>query len=306
MGAERRLENRRMKITRKMELACLDTGRYFTGATEDVSDSGIRACMDHSPKPGSGVMVRLFWDEKKKPVETFGRVAWSSPLPAGSGIEVGLMLGADSNIRSANKSRQPTQYHRCRPSVRPQRTTARNRTSVSTPLENACVQDDSNSIENKRTLAAILSPIQSRVIPVSSAVALSRGESFEVDIQGKRTWAKITAAGEIGIDGQMKIILELKDRRLWKRANGSPGAARPVSSSHGRRTSETRASFALSVFTWKQLPLGARAKIVKMVDALGSLGAFARRQRTLVKIAKRFSQLKRRVLSTLQGSSYSR
>ncbi|MBN2717229.1 MAG: PilZ domain-containing protein [Deltaproteobacteria bacterium] len=216
MGAERRLENRRMKVTKRMEVSCLDTGRYFIGETEDVSDSGIRACLDRSPSPGASVMVRLFWDDSQTPVETFGRVAWSSPIPAGEGIEVGLMLGAESNIsdKRKQKKRPPTRYHRRASQNFPDISEKQTVASIAT----AWHASDDQSIETRKTLAAISSPLQSRVVPVASVVALSPGESFEVDYCGTNTWARIIQAGEIDACGNLQLSIEIKNQRLWKKS----------------------------------------------------------------------------------------
>ncbi len=95
MLAEKRIETKRSKIKRGMELNCLDTGTLYKGETFDVSDGGLKAHLDGAPAPGSNVMVKLFWDDVQKPVESFGTVAWTTPLPAGKGLDVGLMLGID-------------------------------------------------------------------------------------------------------------------------------------------------------------------------------------------------------------------
>ncbi|MBN2525684.1 MAG: PilZ domain-containing protein [Deltaproteobacteria bacterium] len=235
MATERRLENKRTKITRKMEIACLDTGRYFIGETEDVSDSGIRACINSSPLPGASVMVRLFWDNTEVPVETFGRVAWASKLPVGEGIEVGLMLDAERDLYGKRKrgKRPPTRYHNLRGASgsilddRHVQTTRECKLSMANCDWNA---SGSYSIENKKTLAAVVSPHRSRVVPVSSLVALAKGESFEVSYQGHRTWAKIETTGVIDGNGRLNLQLQIKNRRLWQQPslieNGAPTESR--------------------------------------------------------------------------------
>jgi hypothetical protein len=219
MGTERRLENKRTRITKRMELSCLDTGRHFIGETADVSDSGIRACLNRSPQPGSSVLVKLFWDEQKKPVETFGRVAWTSPVPAGDGIEVGLMLGADSDVYGVKpeKKRATTRYHRYRPSSVSDVTGNPTRVHHYPPMEGNWSNSDSDAIETGNTVASIATSVRSRIVPVLSTIELSKGESFEVTYQGKRTWAKINAADIIDVDGQMRITLDIKDRKLWQK-----------------------------------------------------------------------------------------
>lgn len=220
MSAERRLENKRMKVAKRMEVSCLETGTNFTGETEDVSDSGIRAYLDRSPKAGANVMVKLFWDDDQNPVETFGRVAWSTPVPIGEGIEVGLMLGAEGDVygkKEKKKKRTVTRYHKYRP------TNASNATQY-VPFEAEWSAYD-ESIENKKTVAAIPQPVQPIVSQESEPVVLVVGESFRVSLRGRETWAKIDTADAIDNKGQIQLTLQIKDKHLWKRVKSDADVA---------------------------------------------------------------------------------
>ncbi|MBN2341963.1 MAG: PilZ domain-containing protein [Deltaproteobacteria bacterium] len=216
MGAERRLENKRMKVAKRMEVSCLETGTSFVGETEDVSDSGIRAYLNKSPRTGAGVMVKLYWDDEQQPVETFGRVAWAAPMPAGDGIEVGFMLGAEGDVygkKEKQKKRAATRYHKFKPT----------NTRQYIPFQEDWRAYDDDSIENKKTLAAIPTPSASSkpVAPISLSapepILLLNGESFKVLFQGRETWAKIADTEEISSKGEMHLTLQIKDKRLWKK-----------------------------------------------------------------------------------------
>lgn len=217
MDTERRLENKRMRVAKRMELSCLETGIRYLGATEDVSDSGIRALLNNSPKDGSNVMVKLFWDEEKNPVESFGRVAWSAPMPVGDGIEVGLMIGAEYDVygkkkkirRSVTRHQYPQRYKKNRQHVYPNN------------------QFDYQSIEHNQTVAAI--PIQAcpkRTTDAHPVINLRTGENIEVSYFGQKTWARISQMNSITTQGEIHLTVRLKNQLLWKK--DEPGHKPPT------------------------------------------------------------------------------
>lgn len=192
MHSERRLENKRMKVARQVELNCLDSGLCFNGETADMSDGGIRAHMERAPKPGSNILVRLFWDDEE-PVESFGRVAWTTPLPAGGGINVGVMLGARDNDASRE---QPVK-----------RTASR-----------VVSRGVGDNFETKQTIAAL--PIPELLAPRSIAVRV--GTDLRVSMNGEEGEASILEVGNVTPEGVLTLKLQLQSPALVLLAGNEP------------------------------------------------------------------------------------
>jgi hypothetical protein len=95
-GATRRAHER-IDVNRPVELAELDDYGAVVGYTRDLSEKGLRARFDITPQTSANVLVRLFLEEGKEPVEKRGKVIWAAPDIYGDGTEVGLRLVAGSD-----------------------------------------------------------------------------------------------------------------------------------------------------------------------------------------------------------------
>lgn len=89
---ERRLESKRMEIEKAIELVGRDGSSLFAGTTENFSDEGIGARFEGVPEMDSEVLLRIFWDTEKAPIEQAARVVWSDEDNSGH-ARVGLKVG---------------------------------------------------------------------------------------------------------------------------------------------------------------------------------------------------------------------
>jgi hypothetical protein len=92
MSADSRRAAKRIDVNRPVELAELDEYGAVVGYTQNLSEGGVRARFDVTPETDTSVLVRLFLEDDKEPVEKRGRVVWSAPDIYGDGTEVGLRL----------------------------------------------------------------------------------------------------------------------------------------------------------------------------------------------------------------------
>lgn len=92
MSGEARRAHKRIDVNRPVELAELDEYGAVVGYTQDLSEGGVRARFDVTPRASANVLVRLFLEEGANPVEKRGKVVWSAPDIYGDGTEVGLRL----------------------------------------------------------------------------------------------------------------------------------------------------------------------------------------------------------------------
>jgi hypothetical protein len=92
MSADSRRAAKRIDVNRPVELAELDEYGAVVGYTQNLSEGGVRARFDVTPKADANVLVRLFLEDDREPVERRGRVVWSAPDIYGDGTEVGLRL----------------------------------------------------------------------------------------------------------------------------------------------------------------------------------------------------------------------
>lgn len=92
MSGEVRRAHGRIDVSRPVELAELDEYGAVVGYTQNLSEGGVRARFDVTPRTSANVLVRLFLEEGAEPLEKRGRVVWSAPDIYGDGTEVGLRL----------------------------------------------------------------------------------------------------------------------------------------------------------------------------------------------------------------------
>ncbi|MBW2276535.1 MAG: PilZ domain-containing protein [Deltaproteobacteria bacterium] len=92
MSGEARRANKRIDVSRPVELAELDEFGAVVGYTQNLSEDGVRARFDVSPEPSANVLVRLFLEDGAEPLERRGRVVWAAPDIYGDGTDVGLRL----------------------------------------------------------------------------------------------------------------------------------------------------------------------------------------------------------------------
>ena len=93
MLAERRTEQKRIDVSRPVEILDRGGAPLTEGFTRDLSEGGLRARLDAlGPDAAANVIVRVFLVDGRAPVEQPARVAWCAPDLYGEGAEVGLQL----------------------------------------------------------------------------------------------------------------------------------------------------------------------------------------------------------------------
>ncbi|MBN2802013.1 MAG: PilZ domain-containing protein [Deltaproteobacteria bacterium] len=191
METEKRIEKKRSKVSRELVLNCLDSGMQYKGFTSDVSDGGLRASLNGAPPPGSNVMVKLIWDEKQKPVESFGTVAWTNELPPGKGIHVGLMLGMDP----------PKQKPRKRP-------------------DSLAKSRHNEELSFKKTIAVkslfANNPVANKIVAnkiVDRKIFLKEGKKVTLHMGLTEEESRIFEIGDIQDDGTINVTFKLLDKK---------------------------------------------------------------------------------------------
>ncbi len=94
MYEERRLEEKRMAIEKSIEVIGSDGEPFCSGRTDNLSDAGIGAYFNGMPALDSEVLLRIFWDSGRTPVEQSARVIWSEADDSG-GARVGLKVASE-------------------------------------------------------------------------------------------------------------------------------------------------------------------------------------------------------------------
>ncbi len=101
MEMERREESKRMHIEKRVSLYIPGKKKAYQGVTRNMSDAGICAGFKKLPKDGEDVLLHVFWQEDKPPIEQAARLVWTSPAMPDGIARVGLRLKDEPMGRSA-------------------------------------------------------------------------------------------------------------------------------------------------------------------------------------------------------------
>jgi hypothetical protein len=99
---ERRSEPKRMNIEKRVALFVPGKDIAYSGFSADMSDAGMCADFQKLPKEGEDVVLQVFWQEDKPPIEQAASVVWRERSLADGSIRAGLkMKDAPSGRTSA-------------------------------------------------------------------------------------------------------------------------------------------------------------------------------------------------------------
>jgi Tfp pilus assembly protein PilZ len=104
MQVEHRSKEKRIEISRPVEIVDNELGANIQGYTKNLSNRGMRARFDEIPKIGDFITLEIALAEDANPVETKGEVIWCAPDIYGTGAEVGLRFLDESNPEDKDKT----------------------------------------------------------------------------------------------------------------------------------------------------------------------------------------------------------
>ncbi len=108
MQAEQRCDEKRIEISRPIEVLDPSVGLGVSGYTRDLSASGIRARVEVAPSPGDLVQLEIDLADGTSPLATQGEVIWCAPDIYGDGAEVGLRFLSSSEGEESEQKAQET------------------------------------------------------------------------------------------------------------------------------------------------------------------------------------------------------
>jgi hypothetical protein len=107
MDMERRGEPKRMNIEKRVALLVPGKDIAYPGYSQDMSDAGLCADFQKLPKEGEDVVLQVFWQEDRPPIEQEASVVWSERSSSDGLIRAGLkMKDAPSGRTSAVVSKK--------------------------------------------------------------------------------------------------------------------------------------------------------------------------------------------------------
>ena len=174
---ERRIELKRMQIEKPIALFVPGKKKAYRGTTRNMSDAGICAGFKKLPKQGDDVMLHVFWQEDRPPIEQPARLVWSDSTTGDGRTRVGLQLreepqGAASELTFPQQTVEPM-------------------------------------LEKSASVAAVAAP--PAVQTVSACPVIERGGDVRLLIGGVAVEAVASVIGEIREDNTIELVLEITD-----------------------------------------------------------------------------------------------
>ncbi|MCP4679474.1 MAG: PilZ domain-containing protein [Deltaproteobacteria bacterium] len=117
MRVEQRCDEKRIEISRPIEVLDPSVGLGVPGYTKDLSASGIRARVEVAPSPGDLVQLEIELADGTSPLATQGEVIWCAPDIYGDGAEVGLKFVAESKDEEPEQATQETKGATPKPGI---------------------------------------------------------------------------------------------------------------------------------------------------------------------------------------------
>ncbi len=92
MEMERRFEQKRMNIEKRVALFVPGKDIAYPGMSSDMSDAGLCADFQGLPKAGEDVILQVFWQDDMPPIEQPASLVWQMRSTADGAVRAGLKM----------------------------------------------------------------------------------------------------------------------------------------------------------------------------------------------------------------------